>query len=612
MVTRIYEQADELRHVSNDDLRKHTDAIREYRKQKPTSGPALIPCFAGTIEAIRRTVGITLYDVQVLAGLVLARGAIAEMQTGEGKTLATALPVIWHALAGRGAHVATPNSYLAERDFALLKPAYELLGLRPGLLRSQDAPSAKRAAYAADLTYGTGYDFGFDYLRDQLAAIERLRPSLGEDHRSRLRGESNQPLQLQRGHAAAVIDEIDSVLIDEACTPLVLSNAAPRGNPGAAVYHEARQTAEKLVLDRDFTVDERRRLVRLTHGGVQAIHAQLSSAPPLRLERPWSVYVEQALVAQWLRRRDVDYVVQDGQIRLVDEYTGRIFADRSWRDGLQQAVEAREGLAITAEMSAAASISRQRYFRRYDSVVGLTGTAEGAQREFWNMYRLPVVVIPPRMPAQRTALPTRYFSTHGAKWDAVVESIATMHRHGRPILVGSRTIENSELLAARLASAGVSFRLLNGKQDEDEARVVARAGEAGAVTIATNMAGRGTDIKLAPGVAQLGGLHMIGVERHESERIDRQLVGRVARQGDPGSFQFFVSADDTLITRHDPDLAERMRTLAGPGGELVADLSLEIAALQRRVEREQYRQRSALLAHDGWLDEVRGRLVKGG
>lgn len=613
LVAKVFNRADLLQTKSDGELRHLTDELREHRRV--SSGSAgqvrIVDCFSLVVEAIRRTLSITLYDVQILAGLTLARRGVAEMQTGEGKTFAAVLPAVWHALEGQGVHVATPNIYLAERDFQLLSPAYEKLGLRVGLLPATHDASAKRTAYAADITYGTGYEFGFDYLRDQLAAINQSRATLGQAYRQRLAGVvyDESTSLLQRGRAHAIIDEIDSVLIDEACTPLVLSNLPTCSHPNAGVYLEARKCATQLAENRDFVLDAKHRIVSLTPSGTRAIYQALAALPDRCLERPWSEYVEQALAAQWLRQRDVDYVVDSGRIRLVDEFTGRIFADRSWRNGLHQAVEAKEGLTITTELSAEASISRQKYFRCYRTMAGLTGTAYGSQREFWNTFRLPVTVIPPRTPSRANAIPTRFFATLESKCRAVIESIASMHRTGRPILVGSRTIENSQLLAQRLTAAGIPFRLLNGRQDQDEATVIAQAGVPGAVTIATNMAGRGTDIKLGAKVAALGGLHMIGLERHESERVDRQLAGRVARQGAPGSFQFFVSSEDPLLVRHDPGLAQQMCLLADHDGEIRRDFSAELERLQTRIEREQYRQRCQLMAHDRWLDELRDKLA---
>ena len=615
-VALIQDAAEDLRSAAVEDLRASAEQLRARLRADTNSRERLIvPAFALVVEAIRRTVGLELFDVQLLAGLALARGAVAEMQTGEGKTLAAALPAFLHGLGGRGVHVVTPNSYLAERDWRQLAPAYELLGVSTGLLREQVPPEVKRAAYACDIAYGTGYEFGFDYLRDQLTLLGRRRPKLGRQLRDVLDGRpaGDAPL-LQRGHALAIVDEIDSVLIDEACVPLVLSDTphdAPQHEEAAvAAYQAAQSLVGNLQESADYRVDRATREVTLTDAGLATIHAELSRFSQPALARPWTAYVENALRANLLMRRDADYVVQCGQVLIVDEFTGRIFADRSWRDGLHQAVEAKEGLPIRAELVSAARISRQRYFRLYERLCGMTGTATPSEREFWRLYRLGVVAVPPRTASQRVGLPTRFFADFESKARAIVQDIAELHRSGRPVLVGSRTIENSQLLAVRLHAENISFRLLNGRQDLAEAEVVAKAGEFQAVTIATNMAGRGTDIRLAPGVAQLGGLHLIGVEQHETVRIDRQLSGRVGRQGDPGTSQFFVSADDALLVDHAPELCRRMVAVAGERGEIKADLSAQIARVQRQAESAAYAQRRRLLAYDAWTDDVLAALAK--
>jgi preprotein translocase subunit SecA len=332
--------------------------------------------------------------------------------------------------------------------------------------------------------------------------------------------------------------------------------------------------------------------------------------PQSPLKRPWSAYVEQALVARQLYQRNVDYLVRDGSVQMVDEFTGRIFPDRLWRDGLHQALEVKEGLAASAELSTAVRIARQRYFCLYQTLCGMTGTASDSQREFWRLYRFPVVVIPLQHPNRRLLLPTRFFVDATAKWRAVVADVKAIHAMGRPILIGSRTIENSQHLAERLGAEGIAYRLLNGMQDQDEATLISQAGQAQAVTIATNMAGRGTDIRLSAGVAELGGLHVIGVEQHESARIDRQLLGRAGRQGDPGSGQFFVSADDSLVRRFAPTLGRAMASMPRRDGEILTDLSREVAAAQQRAEKAAYQVRRRLLAHDRWIDQWLEAMVK--
>jgi preprotein translocase subunit SecA len=590
-------------------------ALDELRRQVQRGASCRDPGVMGATftlvaEATGRVLAVRLYDVQLLAGLALAQGAIAEMATGEGKTLAAALPAALYALAGRGVHVVTPNSYLAARDYQLLEPVWRLLGVSAGLLREGATPQEKQAAYACDVTYGTGYEFGFDYLRDQLAALRAFRPALGQRYRQQLQGRpAATPGTLQRGHAVAIIDEIDSVLLDEAGLPLVLSDRCGEEDAAGPAYAEAQRLCSRLAPGQDFVIRQETRSLALTEQGVAHIHpGGAGPLPPLK--RPWSVYVQQALAARWLFKRDVDYLVKDGKLQMVDEFTGRVHADRFWRDGLHQALEVKEGLAPSAEFATAARISRQRYFRLYATLCGMTGTASGSQREFWRLYRFPVVVIPLQKACRRALLPTRYFVDGPSKWRAVVAAVRAIHATGRPLLIGSRTIENSQELARRLAAEGIPHQLLNGKQDQDEAAIVAGAGQMRAVTIATNMAGRGTDIQLGRGVAQLGGLHVIGVERHESARIDRQLLGRAGRQGDPGSGQFFVSAEDSLIGRFAPALQQAMRSMGAGDGEIHADLGRELAAAQRRAEKAGYLARCRLLAHDHWLDQWLAALAK--
>jgi preprotein translocase subunit SecA len=464
------------------------------------------------------------------------------------------------------------------------------------------------------VTYGSGYELGFDFLRDQLSRLKRRGTEAGKQLRSLLRGGApTGDAPLQRGHACAIIDEIDSVLVDEAGVPLILSESDGRQTESVAVesvYRAAQSLALRLDEPHDFQLNRHAREIMLTQRGVVRAHRELAGALTGDLPRPWTACVENALRANYLLRRDVDYVVQNEQVQIVDEFTGRIFSDRTWRDGLHQAVEAKEGLPVRREQNAAARISRQRYFRLYDKLCGMTGTALSSRREFRHVYQLPVVQVPLRSPSRRTELPARYFRDREAKVRAMVLEIAAIGRAGRPVLIGSRTIENSELVSRALAAAEVPHRLLNGRQDADEAAVIAEAGARGAVTIATNMAGRGTDIRLGPGVAELGGLHLIAMERHESTRIDRQLIGRVARQGDLGSYQFFVSADDALLAAHGPPLAQRIRQSSDAAGESAIDWSADVMRAQRRAEASAAAARRQVQAQDNWHDEILEVLAK--
>ncbi|MCA9215239.1 MAG: hypothetical protein KDB27_19360 [Planctomycetales bacterium] len=603
---------DDMRKISDDALKEQAKQLRDSVSAgaAPNSKDVLIRGSAVVCDALRRVMGIEYYDVQLLAGITLSRGNIAEMQTGEGKTFVSALPAFVHALTGNGVHVMTVNDYLAQRDFELIAPVFRQLGMTIGSLKSSDSPDVKRQAYNCDVTYGAGYEFGFDYLRDQAALIGQGKPRLGSRYRDQLRGFKNNSVQsIQRGFAFCVIDEMDSVLIDEATTPLLLSGGGPQ-RATAEAYLIARQTAEELVENEHFAVSGSPPRIILTQPGIERIAASGNVAAKHGLLRPWVVYVRNAVQAERLLKIDVDYVVSDGKIVLVDKHTGRLFADRSWRDGLHQAVEVKEGLTPSEEQRPVGHITRQRFFRLYDGKCGMTGTATGSENELQHFYHLPVVVIPTRKPNQRKQLPTRYFVDQDSKLDAITAETIHVHATGQPILVGTRTIETSELLAERLKEKGVPFQLLNGKQDEEEADIVSRAGAKGAITIATNMAGRGTDIGLGPGVPELGGLHVIATEHHESARVDRQLIGRSARQGDPGSYQFFVSADDQLISLHAPSLARRIKQSAGSGVEAEADFSHEIAKVQRQVDRLGLAQRQQMFAHDHWLEQVMSTLAK--
>ncbi|MCL4139822.1 UNVERIFIED_CONTAM: hypothetical protein GTU68_062100 [Idotea baltica] len=529
------------------------------------------------------------YDVQVSAGLAMAQGAIAEMQTGEGKTLTTMFPIVAFALFGRGVHVATVNAYLAERDYEFLLPALELLGINAGLSKSGASTEEKKQAYACDVTFSTGYELGFDFLRDQI--VSDANP------------------KMQRGFAAAIIDEVDSVFIDEATTPLVLSAGALGSQINPEVYTIAMAIAKRLIKDRHFTIDTSQKSLALTTAGVTQSHQIRDNldahANRLGLLRPWQLYVESALRAQHVMIRDINYVVRDDCIEIVDEYTGRIFSDRNWRDGLHQAVEAKENVAITEERKTIARISRQRYFQRYSMLCGMTGTADGHQSEFKQCYRLPVAIIPRRKQSKRLDLPTRYFSSVDNKLTAIANNVAARHGKGQPVLIGTRTIDQSLMISARLDAQGTKHQVLNGIQDQDEAKLIASAGSAGTVTVATNMAGRGTDIKPDKAAIASGGLHVIGFERNSSARIDRQLLGRAGRQGDPGSGQFFVSAEDDIVTRFDPKLAKHLQRIKLQDGTTSQGFDQRITKIQKAAEKVSWRSRQDVMKEELWLDKVK-------
>lgn len=616
-VRAIRQQMPTLDSATDAELVERTLALRErvIDGSSPVAGSILVPAFALLTESLRRSHGIILYDVQLLGGQVLSEGAIAEMQTGEGKTFVASLPAFLHGLAGRGVHVATTNSYLAERDCEEVKPALERLGLTVGQLKDDATPEEKQAAYACDITYGTGYEFGFDFLRDQLTLRAQQNKTLGLSYRQRLRGEfQSAPELLQKEHAFAVVDEADSVLIDEATTPLVLSGSSPGDAPSPLVYQTAREIALLLDVESEVDLDAKANQCSLTKAGTERIHeflkerlnrygSQLAAA----LKRPWHQYVEQALRAEYLLQRDVHYVVRQQEVQIVDQNTGRIFEERSWRAGLHQAVETKERVPLSDERQTQARVSRQRYFQLYDQICGMTGTAQGNEKELSEFYGLDVIPIPTNRPSQRVGLPLRSFRDHESKYAAIVDDVIDRHATGQPILIGTKTIEQSQTLSAALTNANLPHLVLNGMQDATEADVISFAGKKDAITIATNMAGRGTDIKVSKEVEELGGLHVIGVEHHESTRVDRQLVGRAARQGQRGSCQFFLSAEDELLT---DSLSQQICKSANANNESSRDFAGEVATLQKRAERDGFERRQQLIQQDTWLDGVLATLAK--
>ncbi|MDA1178689.1 MAG: preprotein translocase subunit SecA [Planctomycetota bacterium] len=614
MVVAIRRAAGGLRRLSDQSLGDFTECLREKASaESRQSDDFLCAAFAAAWEAVRRVHGIEMYDVQLMAGLALVRGNVAEMQTGEGKTISAVAPAYARTVAGDSVHVATVNDYLADRDFRQVKPVFDLLKLRVGLLAPNSQTEEKRIAYRCDVTYGPGYEFGFDYLRDQIARLNVPIPRLGERLRadlSRQLGKSTGDVQYRRDFA--MIDEVDSVLLDEAYVPLVISGgAAELAEPLEAVaYHSAHQLANQLAHSVDYRVETARRSVRLTQLGWDKSQSYWREHRAMSLLRAWHVYVEQALHARCIFRKDVDYVVANSKVQIVDANTGRVFSDRSWRDGLHQAVQAQEGLPITREQPSVAQISRQRFYRLYQQISGMTGTTQGSGREFRTIYGLQIAQIPLRRPCRRQVHPIRVFATQESKWKAIIQDVLQRHATGQPVLIGTRNIENSEVLAALLDSHRIPHVLLNGKQDCDEAEVVAKAGNVGAITVATNMAGRGTDIRLGPGRPQECGLHVIGEECHDLYRIDRQLMGRAARQGDPGSCQFFAAAGDSLFTEHSPWLCRQVVRAAGATGEVEKSFGQAIRRLQDSCAQRQFQLRNDLLRQDRSLDEMLDRMTK--
>lgn len=559
--------------------------------------------FALATEAVRRALGKRLYDVQLMGGIHLSRGRIAEMNTGEGKTVTTVVPAFLHSLYGKGVHVATTNAYLAERDCEELRAVFELVGISVGVLKESASPTEKEKAYRCDITFGPGYEFGFDYLRDQIALRSRQHRPLGQRHiRTMLGLQDAAWTPTQRGHSFAIVDEADSVLIDEATMPMILSTGQGKP-PSPELYELARETALSLQPDEDYELDLKQKKIEFTTQGWTHLHQVLAGIDLLPLDRPWSRYVENALRAEFILQRDEDYVVRDGGVQIVDQHTGRIHDERTWRDGLHQAIERKEGVENTSESASDARMTRQRYFQLYDGLCGMTGTADGLERELQAFYGLSIVPIPTNKPNIRESWPLRTFRESEKRNQAIIADAARLHRTGRPVLIGTRTIRHSVRLSEMLRESGVPHTVLNGVQDEDEAKIVGRAGVAGTVTVATNMAGRGTDIRLDPVSLAAGGLHVIAAEHNLSPRVDRQLSGRAARQGNPGSSQFFISMEDELV-QSDEELITWIQKSADNNGECLGDASEAVQRIQQKMEAKAYEQRQRMVARDAWMDGV--------
>jgi preprotein translocase subunit SecA len=552
--------------------------------------------FALVRAAAERTLGKRHFDVQLVGGWALLRGMVAEMETGEGKTLTATLAAATAALAGRVVHVITVNDYLAGRDAEEMRPLYEALGLTVGCVVHGMDPQARRAAYRCDITYCSNKEITFDYLRDRLVLGGRPRP-LGQ-RIDALAGAGGAGGLLLRGLDFAIVDEADSVLIDEARTPLILS-APVDASKEEQVYRQALELAKALEHG-DFVIDHEQ--IELTPAGAERLRELAQPlggvwSGPRRSER----FVCQALSALELFQRDKDYLVRDGKVQIIDENTGRLMPDRSWEQGLHQLIEIKEGVEVTGRRDTLARISYQRFFRRYVHLCGMTGTAAEVAGELWAVYRLRVASVPTNRPAQRRYLGERVYGKAEDKWAAVVDVIGRRHASGQPVLVGTRSVAASEYLSGLLEKSGLPFRLLNARQDSHEAEIIAQAGEPGRITVATNMAGRGTDIKLAPGMTAKGGLHVICTERHDSGRIDRQLFGRCARQGDPGSCEAILAAEDDLAATHASLAAAwlaHVKLVPSHIGRMLYWLA------QRRAERTHSRARQQLLQMDEALGDM--------
>ena len=621
---------DEISQLSDEELREKTIEFRERYADGESLEELLPEAFAVVREASVRTLGLRHFDVQLIGGMVLNEGQIAEMKTGEGKTLVSTLAGYLNAIPGKGVHIVTVNDYLAKRDSEWMGQVYEFLGMSVGLIQNGTKTAARKAAYDADVTYGTNAEFGFDYLRDNMVV--------------------NPDSRVQRGHAFAIVDEVDSILIDEARTPLIISGA---GSQSTDTYRKFANAVKHLSKDVDFEMDEAKRTIATTDSGLQHVESLLGIEDIYSdISGQLSNHLQQALKAQFLFHRDKDYIVQNGEVKIVDEFTGRIMEGRRYSEGLHQAIEAKEGVRVRAENQTMATITLQNYFRLYDKLSGMTGTAKTEDAEFRDIYKLPVEVIPSNRPVIREELPDLVYRTVDAKFNAVADDVAERHARQQPCLVGTISIESSERLSSLLSKRGIKHSVLNAKFHEQEANIVAQAGRAGAVTIATNMAGRGTDILLGGNpeylardilaqrgveedditdeqweaalaeareicaeeariVRDAGGLAVIGTERHESRRIDNQLRGRSGRQGDPGSSQFYLSLEDDLMRLFGGDRMDRISGLM-QRTEIDDDMPIQakmvtkgIESAQRQVEAMHFSSRKHVLEYDDVMDKQR-------
>ena len=562
-------------------------------------------------SAISKVRHFRLHDVQVAGAAASASGSIIEMQTGEGKTIVCAMSALLRSVFDTSVHVATTSDYLAERDFGENKELFERLKTSAGLLELGAKDAQTRANYRCRITYGPGYLFGFDYLRDQVKIRRAEQLVLGRSVLDSIHGRSIESELSQVDHQSIIVDEADSVLLDEASTPLILSEPQKNFNPDSLeAFQVACELEKQLQEGQDFVIDRVQRRARLTSQGERSIYENISGQNRIPLERPWTVYVENAIFAQHLLLRDEHYVVDGEEVKLVDQFTGRILDDRQLRGGLHQAVEAKEALPLRPANQTTSRLTRQTFFGLYDRVCGMTGTISGNEPEIEYFFDSKVSVFQPNLPSKRKSLPTRTFATIDAKLAALAEDLVQRSATGQPILVGTRTIRDSLQVSNALKHRRLEHVVLNGIQDQSEAEIVASAGQVGAVTIATNMAGRGTDIKLSQASRDLGGLHVACTQHNTSQRVDRQLVGRCARQGDPGTYQYWISAEDDLFQRFSPGLAARIRKAACKDGEVRKDFAGNILQLQSQLEAEQYQQRRSLVKQDHWMDQVRLNLVQ--
>jgi preprotein translocase subunit SecA len=589
-VARVGALEDEMATLTGEALREKTLEFRRRFEQGETLDDLMPEAFAVAREAAHRATGMRPFDVQVMGAVVLHQGSIAEMKTGEGKTLVATMPVYLNALAGRGVHLVTVNDYLAGRDAAWMGPVYEFLGLSVAALQNGMEAEERRAAYQADITYGTNTEFGFDYLRDNMV----------------LRTEQ----QVQRGHYYCIVDEVDSILVDEARTPLIISGPGERA---AKTYYDFARIARRLTPgegeEADYEVDEKKRTVAITEKGLARVERELGIDNIYEdLSGQLVNHLMQALRAAALFRRDVDYLVQDGEVKIIDEFTGRILEGRRYSEGLHQAIEAREGVKIKEENQTLATITLQNYFRLYEKIAGMTGTAATEADEFQEIYKMEVVVVPTNEPMVRDDRNDLIYKTEKAKFRAAADVIADCYERKQPVLVGTISVEKSERLSEMLKRRGIPHEVLNAKHHAKEAAIVAQAGQPGAITIATNMAGRGTDIKLGEGVVDVGGLFVLGTERHEARRVDNQLRGRSGRQGDPGTSQFVISLEDDLLRIFGGERIHRLMDRLGLDEDTPIEhnlISRSVESAQKKVEEQNFQIRKRVLEYDDVMNKQR-------
>lgn len=580
-----------MQQLSDQELKNKTVEFKERYQNGESLDDLLVEAYAVVREASTRVLGMRPFHVQLLGAIAMHHGDIAEMKTGEGKTLASTMPVYLNALPGEGVHVITVNDYLADRDAREMGELYEFLGLSVGLNQSGLSKEEKREAYQADITYGTNNEYGFDYLRDNMVLYKEQ--------------------MVQRPLNFAVIDEVDSILIDEARTPLIISGTAQKS---AALYQQANSFVRTLKNEDDYTYDVKSKGVQLTEEGMNKAERFFNIENLFDLNNvTLTHHINQALKAHVSMHRDTDYVVEEGQVVIVDQFTGRLMKGRRYSDGLHQAIEAKEGLPIQNESMTLASITFQNYFRMYKKLAGMTGTAKTEEEEFRNIYNMDVVAIPTNKPIIRDDKPDLIYKSMEGKFKSVVEEIKSRHENGQPVLVGTVAVETSELISKYLTRARVQHNVLNAKNHFREAEIIENAGQKGAVTIATNMAGRGTDIKLGEGVKELGGLAVIGTERHESRRIDNQLRGRSGRQGDPGITQFYLSMEDELMRRFGSDNMKAMMERLGMDDSQPIEskmVSRAVESAQKRVEGNNFDARKTILSYDDVLRQQREIIYK--